>query len=159
MRRRLAHSEAFDIPKSVELNQRGIAMLVSSVVTMRLHAQEANAASQGQAPAPDGNKALMGFLTKPKVVLPGGSGDNAGMPKGADGKNGISGGLFGPGAGAAPALEANGTYASAPPTNSGRSSCDSGGSHANKNVVGASQALPASAALASTGVPAAGGSS
>ena len=77
MRRLLAHSQGFEIPESVEIDQRGIAMLVSSVATMRLHAQEAHAAAPTHIVAPEGNKALMGFFAKPKGVRPGDSGDNS----------------------------------------------------------------------------------
>ena len=60
VRRLLAHSEGFEIPDTVGLNSRGIAMLVSSVVTMRLHAEEAEANREAEVPEAD-NKALRGF--------------------------------------------------------------------------------------------------
>ena len=97
VRRLLAHSQGFEIPESVEIDQRGIAMLVSSVATMRLHAQEAHAAAPTHIVAPEGNKALMGFFAKPKGVRPGDSGDNSSLRKGVDGKYEIAGGFHGPG--------------------------------------------------------------
>ena len=88
VRRLLEHAEGFDIPSSVELKDRGLTMLVTSVATMRLHAQEvATVETLAGKSASRSSGLLSGVFNKPEAALPGdGNKVIAGLRKAADGR-------------------------------------------------------------------------